>query len=121
MNADSNSIIVCGGADSLAQREEIPLTDEDERAMLEELRTPLEKVYADEFERYLELFFRYLPKKPFHVRTRYGGGFVCQKGKKKTGEEYFRACYPASSPECLTMTGGGWLSRNIRRRTTGSH
>ena len=63
--------------------------------MLEELRTPLEIVYADEFGRYLELFYRYLPKKPFHVRTRYGGGFVCQKGKKKTGEEYYRGCYPA--------------------------
>ena len=63
--------------------------------MLEELRTPLEKVFADEFGRYFDLFVRYLPKKPFHVRTRYGGGFICQKGKKENGEEYFRACYPA--------------------------
>jgi hypothetical protein len=90
------------GADLPAPDDEIfegnpseEIADNDERAMKEELRTPLEKVYADEFQRYYDLFVRYVPKKPFHVRTRYGDGFVCQKGRKKNGEEFFRGCYPA--------------------------
>jgi len=129
VNADSNIIIACGGADSLAQREEMPLTDEDKLACLEELRTPLEKVYADEFERYLELFYRYLPKKPFHARARYGGGFICQKGKKKTGEEYFRACYPALIARMLDhdrqrlviqkyQTPNYWIALNTGMKST---
>lgn len=72
--------------------EQVP--DEDHLAWLEHMRTPLEQLFPNEFNRYLELFYKYLPKKPFHVRIRYGGGFICQKGKKKSGEEYFKACYP---------------------------
>lgn len=64
--------------------------------MLAELRTPLEKVWTEEFERYVELFYKYLPKRPFHVRRRYGDGFICAKGKyKKSGEAYDRTCCPA--------------------------
>jgi hypothetical protein len=93
---------VCERADLPAPNDEIfegdpseEIADDDELAFREELRTPLEKVYADEFQRYYDLFVRYVPKKPFHVRFRYGDGFVCQKGRKKNGEEYFRGCYPA--------------------------
>jgi len=70
--------------------------DEGQLAMLEELRTPLEQIYPDEFSRYGELFYKYLPKRPFHVRRRYGDGFICAKGKyKKSGEAYERFCCPA--------------------------
>jgi len=70
--------------------------DDEQRAMLEELRIPPEKLYPDEFRRYVDLFHKYLPKRPFHHRFRYGEGFVCAKGKyKKTGEKYDRTCCPA--------------------------
>ena len=95
----SNHIIAGPDADFQARNEENSPgyeLDEDQLAMLEELRTPLEKVWTDEFERYAELFYKYLPKRPFHVRRRYGDGFICAKGKyKKTGEAYDRTCCPA--------------------------
>ena len=52
-------------------------------------------MWPDEFQRYLDLFVKYLPKTPFHARTVYDGGFIRQKGRKKDGEEFCRGCYPA--------------------------
>ena len=64
--------------------------------MLEELRTPLEKVWADEFARYVELFYKFFPKRPFHHRFRYGAGFLCAKGTYKGRDaKYDRTCCPA--------------------------
>ena len=83
----SNNIIVSDAA--------ISATDNDEwLEILQEEHTPLEEFWPDEFRRYQELFVKYLPKSPFHVRRFYGGGFVCQKGRTKNGEEYFKGCYP---------------------------
>lgn len=55
---------------------------------------PLEKVFPEHFKRYLNLFFKYLPKKPVHVRNYYGGGFACVKRRDKGGVEVEQACYP---------------------------
>ena len=103
MDTDSNNIIARYVADFVARNSEKVCSpsadyelDDDQRAMLDELRSPLEKVYPEEFARYLGLFYTYLPKKPFHQRFRYGDGFVCAKGRyKKSGESYDRTCCPA--------------------------
>jgi len=85
--------------------------DDDQLAMLEELRTPLEKVWTDEFNRYAELFDKYLPKRPFHVRFRYGAGFVCAKGKyKRSGQPYDRTCCPALVAKHLDF----WRWKEVR-------
>jgi len=71
----------------------VPETD-DWLEILQEEHTPLEQFWPDEFRRYQELFIKYLPKTPFHVRTRYDGDFIRQKGRKNNGEEFCRGCYP---------------------------
>ena len=82
--------------------------------MLEELRTPLEKVWTDEFNRYAELFYKYLPKRPFHHRFRYGDGFICAKGKYKgRDEKYDRTAAPPSSAS--TSTSGAGRTAGPRR------
>ena len=63
--------------------------------MFWELTAPLEEVFPDEFQRYLDLFFTYWKKKPFHARLQYGQGFLRQKGKKKDGQKFDRGCYDA--------------------------
>ena len=79
--------------------------------MLEELRTPLEKVWTDEFNRYVELFYKYLPKRPFHHRFRYGDGFLCAKGKYKGRDvKYDRTCCPALIAKHLDY----WRWQNCR-------
>ena len=99
MDTASEIIIAGSAADFPARADETSPAcelDDDQLAMLEELRTPLEKVWADEFHRYCELFYRYVPKRPYHVRYRYGDGFVRAKGRYKGRDEnYDRACYPA--------------------------
>ena len=81
--------------DNIVSDNAISLSEKDEwLEILQEEHTPLEQFWPDEFQRYCDLFFKYLPKSPFHVRRFYGGGFICQKGRKKNGEEYFRGCYP---------------------------
>jgi hypothetical protein len=62
--------------------------------ILWEESAPLQEVYPDEFQRYLELFFKFNPRTPVHVRQQYGGGFNCQKGRRKDGSDYNRGCYP---------------------------
>ena len=80
MDTAPNHIIAGPDADFQTPGEENPPElDEDQLAMLEELRTPLEKVWTDEFNRYVELFYKYQPKRPFHVRFRYGAGFICTR------------------------------------------
>lgn len=67
---------------------------EDELALIAEARTPLNELSPDEFNRYLDLFFKYMPKRPFHVKRSYRTGFICQKGKyKDKSGEYDRPCY----------------------------
>ena len=82
--------------------------------MLEELRTPLEKVWTDEFGRYFELFYKYLPKRPFHHRFRYGAGFICAQGTYKgRGVKYDRTCCPALVAKHLDY----WRWQNCRAGT----
>ena len=89
--------------------------------MLEELLVPLEKTYSDEFNRYSELFYKYVPKRPFHHRFRYGDGFDCAKGQYKPGTRSTteRAIRPSSAS--IWITGGGSTAAPARiiRRTTG--
>lgn len=60
-----------------------------------ELQTPLKELCPNEFERYCNLFYRYVPKRPCHIKASYKGGFICQKGKyKNSGDEYKKYCYP---------------------------
>jgi hypothetical protein len=81
--------------DNIVSNNSISSSENDEwLEILQEEHTPLEQFWPDEFQRYCDLFVKYLPKSPFHVRRCYGGGFICQKGRKKNGEEYFRGCYP---------------------------
>ena len=54
---------------------------------------PLRELYPEEFQRYYDLFIRYYPKTPCHVKSSYDGGFICMKGKKKSGDDYERPCY----------------------------
>jgi len=85
--------------------------DDDQLALLQELATPLEKVWTDEFNRYIELFYKYLPKKPFHARHRYGDGFLCAKGTYKGRDErYDRICCPALVAKHLDF----WRWQNCR-------
>jgi hypothetical protein len=70
----------------------VPDPDLDEIQLQES--APLQEVYSEEFERYLNRFFKFFPKTPVHVRKKYGGGFVCQKGTRKDGSQFDRPCYP---------------------------
>ena len=67
--------------------------DEELEIVLEQI-VPLPVLYPEEFQRYCELFIHYFPKTPCHVKGQYDQGFVCIKGKKKTGEHYNMACFP---------------------------
>jgi hypothetical protein len=86
--SDNPHNIIVGTGEDFSQ------IDEDRLEILQELHTPLEKLYPEEFGRYLDLFFRYCPRRPFHVRTQYGRGFICQNGTKANGETFARPCYP---------------------------
>ncbi len=68
--------------------------DDEYLEILKEEHTPLEQFWPDEFQRYFDLFVKYHSRKPFHVRRSYGDGFICQKGRTKGGEPYFKGCYP---------------------------
>jgi hypothetical protein len=52
--------------------------DDDQLECLLHLHSPLEEQHPEEFERYLELFYRYQPKRPYNVRTAYDRGFIQQ-------------------------------------------
>ena len=68
--------------------------DDEELAVLMEQIVPLPVLYADEFQRYYDLFIKYFPKTPCHVKRQYDQGFLCIKGRKKNGEQYNLGCYP---------------------------
>ena len=86
MNDEPKSIVV-----SPAQKT-WPYTEEDEE-LFREFTAPIPEVFPEEFQRYLDLFYIYSKKKPFHARLQYGRGFLRQKGKKKSGDEFERGCY----------------------------
>lgn len=70
-----------------------PLDDE----MIEILReesAPLQEAFPADFDRYLNLFYKFFPKQSVHVRTFYSGGFVCPKRKLKSGDQIDQSCYP---------------------------
>mgnify|MGYP001022575944 CR=1 FL=1 len=68
--------------------------DADEfEAVLEQI-APLRVVYPEEFQRYYDILIKYMPKSPCHVKCHYDQGFLCIKGKRKTGERYDLPCYP---------------------------
>ena len=83
--------------------EDFSSIDQDRLEILREMHMPLEQLYPDEFNRYLDLFFKYCPRRPFHVRTEYGRGFICQNGTKTTGDKYARPCYPALIAKMLDL------------------
>jgi hypothetical protein len=67
--------------------------DEELEIVLEQI-VPLAVLRPDEFQRYCDLFITYFPKTPCHVKGQYDRGFVCIKGRKKSGEQYNLACFP---------------------------
>ena len=71
-----------------------PAPDPVMQEILWEQSAPLQEVYPDELERYMNLFFKYFPKFPAHVRHGYGQGFLALKGKRKDGTKFERPCYP---------------------------
>lgn len=84
--------------------------DDEQLEILQELHTPLEDLYPEEFERYLDLFYRYWPKKPYHYRRSYDSGFVQAKGKYRTsskdhkpGDSFARGCYPGEIAKMLDI------------------
>lgn len=68
--------------------------DEEMREILREESAPLQEVFATEFQRYLDLFYKFFPKKSVHIRTFYGGGFACPKRRLKSGDQIDQSCYP---------------------------
>jgi len=68
--------------------------DEQIEALLEDF-VPLPDLYPDEFQQYCDLFIKYFPKRPCHIKSRYDRGFVCIKGRRRTGEPFDIPCYPA--------------------------
>lgn len=68
--------------------------DEDMREILWEESAPLQQVFPVDFDRYLDLFYKFLPKKSVHIRTFYGGGFFCPKRRLKSGDQIDQSCYP---------------------------
>jgi hypothetical protein len=68
--------------------------DEEQKEILREQSAPLQEVYPEDFQRYLDLFFKFFPKTPVHARYAYGQGFICQKGKRIDRTKYDRGCYP---------------------------
>ena len=79
--------------------------DQEMQDILREESAPLQEVFPEEFQRYTDLFFKYFPKRPVHVRTSYGGGFVCQLGVKKDATKYERPCYPDMLARMLDLAG----------------
>jgi hypothetical protein len=135
----SKSIVVSADsvlAENVAKVPKYQLAEDDEwLEILQEEATPLETLWPDEFQRYLTRFYTYFKKTPFHARIRYGGGFICQRGKKKTGELFFRPCYPDLIAKMLEyerwqkgnhhkLTRGGpfppdyWIAMNAGKRST---
>jgi len=77
--------------------------------MLDGINRPLEK-YA-EFDEYLDLFFKYNLKAPFHVKRSYAEGWIkFRQGKRKDGTLYDRHCWPALVSRHLNNKG--WIQDN---------
>ena len=83
--------------------------------MLEELLVPLEKTYADEFTRYTELFYKYLPKRPYFDRFRYGDGFFFAKAVQEgwRGLRVGHVALPISASIWTTGDGSNVTTRRI--------
>ena len=79
--------------------------EEQIEALLEDF-VPLPDLYPEEFQRYYDLFIKYFPKTPCHVKSRYDRGFVCIQGRRKSGEPFNIPCYPALVAKMLDY--GRW-------------
>jgi hypothetical protein len=84
--------------------------DEDRLEILRELHAPLEEQFPAEFERYLELFYRYFPKTPYHYRRSYDTGFFESKGTYRTsakghspGDTFSRGCHVGEIAKMLDL------------------
>ena len=90
---------------------------EDRLEILLEQASPLPEAYPEDFRRYLDLFHRYLPKRPYHARTCYGGGFLAVKGHyKSTKQPYDAYCHAQVIAKHLDYDR--WVALNPDKRHT---
>ena len=88
--------------------------DEEQKEILREQSAPLEDIYSEEFQRYLNLLFKFFPKTPVHVRHGYGQGFLALKGKRKDGTKFERPCYPDMIAKMLDLNR--WLCNHPKSK-----
>ena len=62
--------------------------------LYEEANIPLDELFPEEFNRYLELFYKYNLKRGYHVKRRYDKGWIQAKREYKDGRgEYAAFCH----------------------------
>ena len=71
------------------------LYDEEQLDCLRHLHSSLDQQYPDEFRRYLDLFYTFVPKRPYNIKGAYDQGFFQQNRRYKHREgNYPLYCHP---------------------------